>query len=236
MPEPPPALRTLTRENLARHVVQRLSNEGNTRADILLVEIDGVRAVVKDYAARAPRFRQTVGRWLVAREVAAYADLGDAPGVPRFCCRIDPFALAMEYVDGKSCADYTNGELGAEFYGRLREVIEEFHRRGLAHADLKKTSNIIVRPNGEPAIVDWASVIRRRTRIPGAQWFARWLYGRFADQDVKAIAKLKRRLSPELLSPEEERFLNARPFPEKQLRWMIRQWRGVVRRLAGRGG
>lgn len=233
MCEPPAALRGLTRDNLHEHVVECLSNGDGTRADILLVEIGGVRAIVKDYAARAPQFRHTIGRWLVTREVRAYEDLRDAPGIPRFCHRIDAYALAVEYVEGKDCAQHRNGELGAEFYERLRAVMTEFHRRGLAHADLKKTSNIIVRPDGEPVIVDWASVIRRRTKVPGIYWFTRWLHGRFVDQDLKAIAKLKRRLSPELLTKDEEEFLNRRPFPEKQLRWAIRQWRRLLRRLAG---
>ncbi len=228
------ALRGLTRANLDEHVVKTLSNGARTRADILLVEYAGRRLVVKDYARRDRAYRAVFGRWHVRREVAAYRDLAGVPGIPGFCYRIDAFALAVPYVAGKDCAHCRPGELPPSFYGKLRRIAEAFHERGIAHCDLKKNTNIMLTPTGDPVVLDLASVLRRDSWFWPLAWFKGWLFTHFARDDLRAAAKLKRQLDPDRLTPEEVAHLERRARPERVFRWLRRRLLPLVKRLTTR--
>ncbi|MFQ6132983.1 MAG: hypothetical protein ACE5R4_13160 [Armatimonadota bacterium] len=221
----------LTRENLAAHVVRTLANGSDTRADILLVEHDGCRAVVKDYLGRDYLFRELIGRWLVWRECHAYRDLAGVPGIPAFCRRLDRYALALEHVEGRNCAQVRRGELGPDFFAKLGRIVDDIHARGLAHCDLKKDTNVLVTASGDPLVTDFAAAFWRDTWCLPLRWFTRWLYGRFAHDDVRAIYKLKRKLAPELLTEAEAKDLATRGLPERALRFLRRQWRAAARIL-----
>jgi len=225
-------LEGLTRENLAAHTVRSLAQGSGTRADMVLVEYDGQRAVVKDYLGRGYLFRMVVARWLTGREHRAYRDLAGVPGIAQHCRRVDPFALAVEYVPGRNCAQIVGGELGPEFFARLHRIVAGIHDRGLAHCDLKKDTNVMVTAEGEPLVLDFAAAMWRDTWFWPLRWFARWLFGRFAHDDVRAIYKLKAKLAPHLLTEAEAQDLATRGLPERALRFLRRQWRAAARALA----
>jgi hypothetical protein len=228
------ALCGLTRAHLDANVVATLSNGSRTRADILLVEYAGRRLVVKDYAARDWAYRTLLGRWHVRREVAAYRDLQGVPGIPAFCHQIDAYALAVPYVEGKSCAQCGPGELPDGFYVKLRGIAEAFHERGIAHCDLKKNTNILLTPSGDPVILDLASVLRRDSWFWPLRRFKGWLFRHFANDDLRAAAKLKRQLDPDRLTTEEIRHLEQRAPAERVFRWLRRRLLPVVKRLTTR--
>lgn len=221
----------LRRNNLAGHVVGTLARGSGTRADILLVEYNGQRAVVKDYLGRDYLFRTLMGRWLIGREHRAYRALAGVKGIPGYCHRVDAFALAVEHVEGRSCAQLRPGELGPEFFTKLRDIVDAIHARGVAHCDLKKDTNVMVTASGHPLVVDFASALPQETWFWPLRWFTRWLYGRFARDDVRAIYKLKSKLAPELLTEAEAEDLATRGLPERALRFLRRLWRAIAKGL-----
>ena len=229
-------LQDLTRHNLGEHVVRKLSDGSATRAEILLVEVNRVQAAVKDYWPRHRRYRRTVGRWLIGREAAAYARLAGVRGVPAFYGCIDDYALAIEYIDGKNCSQCAPGELGPEFFQRLQRIVAALHARGMAHCDLKKDTNIIVDRHGQPHVIDLAAALPKRGGSLPVRLLMRWFWLRFARDDIKAIAKLKRKLAPELLTPQERRALQHRSVGERTLKLAMRTVRSVVKLLMTRAG
>ncbi len=226
---------TLTRDNLRDHVVRELSDGSATRAEILLVEVNGVRAAVKDYRSRDRRYRATIGRWLISREAAMYGYLNGVPGIPAFYHHIDRYALAVEYIEGKNCSQCAPGELGPEFFDALREIVAALHARGVAHCDLKKDTNIIVDDHGRPHVIDLAAALRRHGGPLPMRPLMRWLWPRFAKDDIKAISKLKRKLAPELLTAEQRRALEHRTRAERLLKLIMRTARRIIKLLATKG-
>lgn len=178
----------LTRETLARQVRQQLRAGGGSRPALLLVEDQGRRAVVKDYQASGWLLRGLVGPWLLDREERIYRVLEGAPGVPRLIGRLDRRALVVEHIEGRSCADYADGELPAWFFDRLREVVEAMHARGVVHCDIKNRANILVTAEGRPYLLDFASAF---TRGSGHNPIRRLAFEQFRLDDLRGVMKAR---------------------------------------------
>jgi len=224
MSEPQP-FAGLTRENLDRYVRQPLRAGGGTRPELTLLGDSGRQAVLKDYRAAGWLMRRWVGPWLIGREEKVYRLLEGLPGVPRLLCRLDRYALVVEHVRGRSCAEYPDGSLPAEFFERLREVVEGMHARGVVHCDIKNRGNIVVGEDGQPYIVDFASAFAREGR-----WFPfrRLLFERFRVDDLRAVAKAKI-LVARVGTDEEARFAFHRGAAERVVRAVRDAGRWVFR-------
>lgn len=182
---------------------------------------DGVAVVVKDYAVRATRVKLWVGRYLVSREYAAHERLEGIDGIPEALPLSTPYAFAHIYVEGEP-APQVPERLTKEFFDRLTEVVRAIHRRAAAHGDLKRLENIIVRPDGSPAIVDFSAAI-----ISGSNPLSPVLLAYIQDDDLRAIAKLKHRHAPHLLTDADRQLLSSRSRAEEVWRWMreyLRPW------------
>ena len=182
----------LTRSSLAGHTREVLSRGGPRNPDVLLVECAGRRLVVKDFAARGPLVRATLGRWITAREVRAWRALAGHPAVPAFVARIDALAFAVEHRPGERLSGRLLGTLPAEFGNRLAAALAEMHRRGVVHLDLRHRSNVLVGEAGEPILIDFGSAFCFR---PGSL-AARLLLPLLARLDRLALAKWRARLAP----------------------------------------
>ena len=72
----------------------------------------------------------------------------------------------MEYVKGETLREYlvrTRKPLSEKHIAEIEGIIKAAHERGLVHGDIH-IKNIIVRPNGRLALIDWGSV-RASSRI-----------------------------------------------------------------------
>ena len=80
----------------------------------------------------------------------------------------------------------------------------------------------MVRPDGSPAVIDLSAAI-----MSGSNPMAAALMAYVQDDDLRAVAKLKMRHAPHLLTPEERRLLEQRSMAEKIWRWArqyLRPW------------
>jgi len=163
-----------------------------------------LQAVVKDFHGTPPFFRRFIAPFLVSREIRALKYLQNTPGVPAFYGRIDRLAFAMEFVEGTPIAQYSIGELPAEVFPRVQQVIDEIHARGVAHCDLKRRTNLILTPEGEVYLIDFAAaLIGNRPFHP----FANWLQKQMVEVDNKSLPRLKKFVAPELLTAEDRQKL-----------------------------
>ena len=136
-----------------------LSVGGWGNPDVLLVDSTGGPVVVKDFSRRSPFVRRWLGPWLLRREVRAYGRLAGIGAIPRLRGWIDEQAIVLEYRPGELLSRRLSGRLPSGFVARLEEVIDEMHRRGVVHLDLRHRSNVLAGRDGEPVVLDFASAL-----------------------------------------------------------------------------
>ncbi len=153
----------ITRENLPQRVLVTLRRGSWKSPDVLLVEADGGRAVVKDFAPRGRLLRATLGRLLIRRELAIYRALAGLPEIPRLHGRIDAFAFAIEHRGGVRITGRRPWTFSPAFARALRTAVAGLHERGVVHLDLSHRSNVRAAPDGRPVLIDFESALRFRT-------------------------------------------------------------------------
>ena len=171
------------------------------KPDLNRVVVGGRILMVKDVRRRNLFFRWTLGLWLIHKEWKVYSRLKGIQGIPQAVERIDRFAFAMEFVPGRPIQ---RGErLQPSFFSDLEQVLKEFHERGVVHLDLRHKGNILISERGEPFLIDFNSSFSFREKgVSRCFFFAilRWV-------DYGGLLKLKERVSPSLMTPEELTFL-----------------------------
>lgn len=210
----------LTREAIARGRPRYIRHGRPWQPDILLLEHDGREVIVKDYAPRKWPYRVGVGLFSVWREALIYRTLAGIPGVPRFEGRIDRYALATEYIPGKGAGEAKPGDVDDAFFSRLAHTVEAIHARGVVLCDLRNMNNVLISEHGDPFVIDFAAGFRR-----GAPWNLplNAIFRLFAQDDRLGVIKLKRRLSPHLVTLEESRRYGKGVFMQAQA-IAVRNW------------
>lgn len=173
---------------------------------ILLADLNGEPCVIRD-TRRARWWTKILARRLAAREARALRALAGMADVAQLR-GWDGETLIRSWIPGAPL--HAAGARDPRFFDALRRLVVRLHRRRVVHNDLAKQPNVLVQPDGRPALVDFqlAAVHRRRGR-----WFR--LCGR---EDLRHLLKHKRRYFPERLTPRERAIL-ARPSAPARL-WM----------------
>jgi hypothetical protein len=178
----------IQRENLARRTLLALRSGSSSGPDVLLVEADGGRAVVKDVSSLPRWLRLTLGRWLLRREERAHLALADHPAVPRLLGRLDADAIVIEHRAGSRFSRRRPWTFGAAFAAQLERDVAAMHARGVVHGDLAHRSNLLADPSGRPVLIDFDAAVCFRPGGPGARFLLPWL----AAWDRRAVRKWKR--------------------------------------------
>lgn len=93
------------------------------------------------------------------------------------------------------------------YFRAARLLLIRLHRAGIAHNDLAKQQNWLVKDDGMPALIDFqlASTRRRRTRV----------FRLMAREDLRHLLKHKRMYCPDALTPSEKRMLATPSLPSR---------------------
>ncbi len=183
------------------------------KPDLTRVEREGNAFIVKDVRAKNFFLRWTLGLWLIHKEWKIYSRLTGIKGIPRAMERIDRFAFTLEFIPG---SPVTRREfLPPSFFSDLEKVLEQVHARGVVHMDLRHKGNILISEKGNPFLIDFNSSfafkekgILRRYLFPLFQWV-----------DYGGLLKLKKRVSPSIMTPDETAFL--RKFDRIRKLWIF---------------
>lgn len=204
-----------------RQVLRVLREAREARPQVRLEEWDGQLVVVKDYTVRATRVKLRLGAFLVNREYWAHERLRGIDGIPDPVPSGSPYVLAHVYVPGESAPEVPE-RLTEEFFEQLQDIVLAMHRRAVAHGDLKRLENILVRPDGSPALIDFSSAI-----MSGSNPLASPLLWFLQEDDLRGIAKLKARHAPHLLTDADVQLLARRGLVERgwrRIRAYLRPW------------
>jgi hypothetical protein len=146
-----------------------------------------------------------VGRTLADHEEAIYHALDGLEGIPVWVARLDDVTYAIEYVDAPPLDHLDREAIPDGLFERLAAILRAMHARGVAYVDANKRSNILVRDDGQPVVIDFQISLRERTDWP---WPLRTLVARairyLQGKDLYHLYKHKRRLRPDELTAEEE--------------------------------
>ena len=223
-------LNNLTLDSLPQRSIKILRPPSSTRPTIWLVEENGEKFVVKDFSRNRCFYKNLFGRFLIWREAKAYRRLRGLKGVPRCYGVLEGLALVTEFVEGKTIKQVEKkGDLSPLFFERLKKLIDSFHRRGIAHCDLKRTPNILVSPEGQPYVLDWAaSVSASECRF----YPLTKIYNRLLQDDNMALIKMKLRHIPHHVAQQEKARYESRSPGERLLRSIRDKLREWLQRLA----
>ena len=135
--------------------------------------------------------------WLARREARALQRVAGMADVPRLLAW-DGRRLDRSYMAGD--AMYQRPPRGdVAYFHAARRLLQQLHRRGIAHNDLAKEANWLVLDDGRPAIIDFQLATRGGPR-------SRWMRLLFRE-DLRHLLKHKRMYCREALTPVEQRVL-----------------------------
>ncbi|HZH43828.1 MAG TPA: phosphotransferase [Lysobacter sp.] len=145
--------------------------------------------------------------YLARREARALRRIDGLAGTPQLLAW-DGRRLDRSYLDG--AAMYQRPPRGDRaYFHAARRLLRELHRRGLAHNDLAKEANWLVREDGSPAIIDFQLASCGHPR-------SRWLR-LLMREDLRHLLKHKRTYCRDALTPVEKRLL-------KRQSWVRELW------------
>jgi RIO-like serine/threonine protein kinase len=203
----------------------RLANRlgAGYQGDIYLYQTDEERYVIK--AARGRGLFRVLRTRMLRNEFAAYQRLEGFAGSPRCYGLIDGKYLVLEYVDAVSVrvGQIVNPEI---FFQSLFGFINEMHKRGVAHADLKRKENLLVVNGERPCIVDFGVAI---VRTDGFAPFNHALFKLARQFDLNAWIKLKYRKRMSEISAEDRIYYH-RTLIETALRETKRAYKRLKRK------
>jgi predicted Ser/Thr protein kinase len=198
-------LSRLTYDTAVENLEKVLIKGRFTKADVFITRFEGRRFVVKDYSQKGFCERNLVGRIVIGRESGAYNALSGVEGLPPRVKRLSPYALAVEYLEGRDFGGFERGELSLEVIHQFERLLGELHKRGWVHLDLHRRTNILF-VNGHVFVVDLASALHTGS-IP---LIGQCLTGLFGLADRLSLIKMKQIFGPELLTERERRWLKLR--------------------------
>src|SRR5690606_5622453 len=119
---------------------------------ILLVR-DGERRFVRRDLGATPWWLRLPAWWLARREARALRRLDGMAATPRLL-GWDGRWLDRSYMEG--AAVHRRRPRGDVAWLRAaRRLLQQVHRKGIAHNDLAKEANWLVRADGSPALIDF---------------------------------------------------------------------------------
>lgn len=145
--------------------------------------------------------------WLARREARGLEAVHGLDAVPRLLAW-DGRVLDRSYMEGDAMYQRPpRGDLA--YFRHARRLLQALHRRGLAHNDLAKEANWLVRADGSPGIIDFQLAVRGDPR-------SRWMR-LLAREDLRHLLKHKRTYCPDRVTAVERRIL-------KRTSWLREAW------------
>jgi len=206
---------------------RKLLRDGRfANARVERVRLDGRDWIFKDFSTRAFVVRQTVGRFLLGREVRALRRLEGLPGVPADAFRVDAFAMAARFVPGRALAVVRDGEIDTPYLVALEALLQQVHARGLVHLDTRGGGNLLIGPDGAAGIIDFQAALSTR-------WMPRPLRRWFEALDMSGVYKKWLQWQPETIG-DARRAAYERLTRWRRL-WLLRGYLGLRKKPAPPG-
>jgi len=178
--------------NTAQHQdLKKIRSYGPT---VRLLEKDHVLVVEKSFNQRMLPIR-IIGSLLIFWERLMYKKLQGIDGIPELMESPDRLTLVTRYMGGSNLRDGETSP-GAAYFDQSRDIISAMHKRGIIHLDLRNRRNYGMDDSRRPYLVDFATCLY--VPWPGS------LRNLLSAIDWMGFVKVKHKINPDLLSPEEK--------------------------------
>jgi hypothetical protein len=161
------------------------------------------QVVVKIYRTRS--FFGIPMRWLgkisVKHEAGLYQLLNDVRGIPRYRGRVEKTGFVHEFIPGHPLRK--GDDVSDSFFDEFKGILQRLHSRHIAYVDLNKSENILLGDDGNPYLVDLQISYHAKTKIPLFSQLSRFIARQLQTEDWYHYSKHKRRLRPDLLTPDD---------------------------------
>ena len=209
---------TFTREQLPNLPAKLLRDGHVFNAVVSLVTgPDGRRWTVKDFSTR-PWYVRLLARLLLSHELSILKRLRGIDGIAEDAFRIDANSMAILFQPGEILANIDPARMTPEYLTKLEELTRAIHRAGVVHLDMRSFSNILIRPDDTPGVIDFQAA-------QTTWWMPVFLRTRLEDIDMSGAYKKWERFQPEAMGEERKREL-ARINKLRDL-WVIRGYFGA---------
>jgi len=185
------------------------------------------RAIVK-FSRRSPIGlipMAWAGRALTNRETRLLHRTAQTPGIPNDLGQVtwqqpnhtaptpDPATAAREYLPGQTLKDLKKGSgtVSDTFFDQLDAIVDALHHADVAYVDMDKADNIIVTPDGQPALIDFQIHFAIPPRLPLGRLALGWLLRTLQRSDRYHLMKHKLRTRPDLYPGGEAQLDQLRP-------------------------
>ena len=190
--------------------------------EIRLEQHAGNAVIVRDTRPAALGLRW-IARKLLQREAAALVRLSGIDGFAEII-RNDGDQLLRSHIEGKALHHYRPDDAG--LFKRANKLRRKMQLAGVAHNDLAKEPNILVRPNGAPAFIDFQMAWHSNNRGK--------LFRIAAREDLRHLLKHKRYYCPDALTRRETGILENPSIAARIWRSTVKPvYTFVTRRLLG---
>jgi len=203
-----------TRDDIKKNPPRVLCKGRWANADLFLFEAGSQTWVIKDFSPCRVPVRYTIGIFMVRRELHALNRLQGIPGIADEPFRLSPFALAYRYIPGMTLKESRRtGSITPDFFQNLEDIVRRMHARNIVHLDIRYMRNILITPEGTPAILDFQSCLDL-DRIPRV--FHRLLKA----IDLSGVYKCWQKVCPGTLDAERSALLEA--IQKKRSLWIFK--------------
>lgn len=170
----------------------------------VLLHSSGERKLIIRDTSAAPVWTRWIARRLLAREARVLAAADGMLGLPAIH-RVSTDRLERDHIAGSPLQ--VARPTDPQFFSDALRLLRRLHRSGIVHNDLAKEPNLLVTPEGKPALIDFqlAWYAPKRGRL-----FC--LLGR---EDLRHLLKHKRYYCREHLTARERRILDTPSWPSR---------------------
>ena len=134
-----------------QHISHKKLLKKDLFGEVWLVTATGRHWILRD-TRNGRWWLRWVARSLLRREVRALAALDGIRGVPNLL-DFDRHSLRRSFVPGEPM--YRAQPNDADYFRAARRLLRRIHRAGIVHNDLAKEPNLLVTPDGLPALIDF---------------------------------------------------------------------------------
>lgn len=176
-----------------------------------------------------------LGRMLWRREMRLGKAVEEVTGVAHVLGRLGKSGLVREYVPGQNLREYlVEHTVDAAFFVKLKAALAGVHACGIAHNDLNKPENILVRADGAPILIDFQIAYQPRTRLPVLKQLGGAILRYLQRMDWYHLLKHQRRRCPQEFTQDERRLSERRGLLLNLHAWLLRRPYRIVRHLVMR--
>lgn len=192
------------RQSAEKPHMELLKKGRSGNADLYLFHKGGEKLVLKSFSGRSWLVRNTIGRFLISREIKALVRLRDLPGIPHKALRVNAFTLCYRFTEARQVSEFYDRKdsLGTDYFTQLESLVAAMHEFNLVHLDMRNRENVMVTEEGKPLLLDFQSYLDLKL-VP------KILHPFLKQIDESGIYKHWLRISPDTISKRGKAILKS---------------------------